>query len=849
MLAFLKFSSINHKSEGLMIKRFLVLVMLSCVSLSVPVANAAGVVEPVSLSAALSAVSAMPSSANSTTSTTVPVKPVKKTVPVKPKNKKAASAVGKTVPVIANVSNISNISTGTSGSSGTASVVVLPVEVAGLISVCVNKSTSVLRDTADNSCSSGSEIKVEWLDTGMSPKICVNNNNREMTLAKDGNCATKNSAVADVTVNKQILACADDKTGVLRYQKTGVCGAKTDPVVWVLKAEGVARNVDSAIKKGGVEIISLIPNGAAGDSSGSIKTVTTIPTTNTSSVTTTTIAATTTVPTATLTTTSSSTTTSSTTTSSTTTTTIASRASGSFAGYLGGKCPDGSGIPWYWGKGDIARAGGCSAAASRAPTTTAPATTAAAVSATTIAPVVVPGTPATPTGVAGNTQVTVTVAAGTGGTPTSYTITQSTTSGGTYTTGCTVTGASGSCVVTGLTNGTTYFFKTTATNSAGTSSLSTASSAVTPVVTVSGAPTVGTATVASPTSATVACTSPLSNGGTTITSYTATAVGDATKTGTLTSATCTTITVSGLTTGTAYTFTVTATNTTGTSAASGASNSVTPVATVPGAPTVGTATIASATSVTVACTTPGSNGGATITTYTFISSPGGVTATLTSATCSATTVTGLTTNTAYTFTVKATNSAGASSASAASTSVTPGATCATYGICIVGNTGPGGGTVFYVQASGGTFTSTGSPCGTTCKYLEVDATWSVLQWCPTGSGVLSNALSTTPFGSAIGSGYSNTQTMLTGCSSGLAYSVTATYGGKSDWYMPSRGEWDAMYAARASLPIVFAGRGQMASEEASAAWAHEMNGNNGLWTTYTKTGLNAGIGSFPIRAF
>jgi hypothetical protein len=93
---------------------------------------------------------------------------------------------------------------------------------------------------------------------------------------------------------------------------------------------------------------------------------------------------------------------------------------------------------------------------------------------------------------------------------------------------------------------------------------------------VSGAPTIGTATIASPTSVTVACTAPASNGGTTITTYTATAVGTA-ITGTLTSATCSTaITVSGLTTGTAYTFTVTATNSAGTSVASAASNSVTP---------------------------------------------------------------------------------------------------------------------------------------------------------------------------------------------------------------------------------------------------------------------------------
>lgn len=44
--------------------------------------------------------------------------------------------------------------------------------------------------------------------------------------------------------------------------------------------------------------------------------------------------------------------------------------------------------------------------------------------------------------------------------------------------------------------------------------------------------------------------------------------------------------------------------------------------------------------------------------------------------------------------------------------------CAQGGVCAVGDTGPGGGIVFYVQASGGTFTC-GSTLASTCKYLEV----------------------------------------------------------------------------------------------------------------------------------
>lgn len=91
----------------------------------------------------------------------------------------------------------------------------------------------------------------------------------------------------------------------------------------------------------------------------------------------------------------------------------------------------------------------------------------------------------------------------------------------------------------------------------------------------------------------------------------------------------------------------------------------------PGAPTIGTATVVNATSVTLTFTAPASNGGATIDSYTATSSPGGIVTVLNQSGSGTFTITGLTEGTAYTFTVKAYNSAGASSASGSSNSVTP----------------------------------------------------------------------------------------------------------------------------------------------------------------------------------
>ena len=125
-----------------------------------------------------------------------------------------------------------------------------------------------------------------------------------------------------------------------------------------------------------------------------------------------------------------------------------------------------------------------------------------------------------------------------------------------------------------------------------------------------------------------------------------------------------------LSVGTSYAFTVVAINTQGTSPESVSSSAITVTALAPDAPTIGSASTTGTGSANVSFTAPANNGGAPITLYTATASPGGATGTLSQAGSGTISVSGLSQNTAYTFTVKATNSAGQSVASGSSNSIT-----------------------------------------------------------------------------------------------------------------------------------------------------------------------------------
>ena len=144
------------------------------------------------------------------------------------------------------------------------------------------------------------------------------------------------------------------------------------------------------------------------------------------------------------------------------------------------------------------------------------------------------------------------------------------------------------------------------------------------------------------------------------------------------------------------------------------------------------------------------------------------------------------------------------------------ATCATGGACRVGDTGPGGGKVFYVAPT--TFTSTGSACGTACKYLEAAPVGWMKAATPAGqtncvrpgtrlvdpqcvwSGNTTTAIGTTS--TAIGAGYANTSAIIAQSNvAGTSATVARAFqgGGKTDWSLPSKDELNQMYLQRSAI--------------------------------------------------
>ncbi len=246
---------------------------------------------------------------------------------------------------------------------------------------------------------------------------------------------------------------------------------------------------------------------------------------------------------------------------------------------------------------------------------------------------------------------------------TSYTVTVSSSNGGSLGTVVTISGTS--CTVTGLTNGGIYTFSVTATNGAGTSTAGTSNTIS--LASPPNAPTSVTAT-AGIGSASLSWPAPNDNGSA-ITSYTVTvSSSNGGSLGTVVTISGTSCTVTGLTNGGIYTFSVTATNGAGTGPAR-TSNTIT-LAGVPSAPTSIAATIEIGTS-TITWNPPSNNGGSPISFYTLRITGGSYNG-FSNPVTSGITISGLSNYTQYTFYVKATNAAGLESPEGSVTITMPG---------------------------------------------------------------------------------------------------------------------------------------------------------------------------------
>jgi hypothetical protein len=162
-------------------------------------------------------------------------------------------------------------------------------------------------------------------------------------------------------------------------------------------------------------------------------------------------------------------------------------------------------------------------------------------------------------------------------------------------------------------------------------------------------------------------------------------------------------------------------------------------------------------------------------------------------------------------------------------------TCATGGTCSVGNTGPGGGKVFYVASTPFACGPTGSE---TCRYLEAAPnTWSGGSSDPTRSwatNINSNQSTavTGADGTAIGTGYKNSldiQKQNGNVAATSAAVAALAYRGPnnlSDWFLPSKDELAQLYSQKATVGGFQLDRYWSSSEHpdsASSAWYQDFS--------------------------
>jgi hypothetical protein len=168
--------------------------------------------------------------------------------------------------------------------------------------------------------------------------------------------------------------------------------------------------------------------------------------------------------------------------------------------------------------------------------------------------------------------------------------------------------------------------------------------------------------------------------------------------------------------------------------------------------------------------------------------------------------------------------------------------------------------VFYVHADADNlFTSTGSVCNTTCKYLEAAPTgWGngitvgagettgsstvdpKLKWC-SDTLMLRNATTKT----AIGDGRPNTTTGVTCTTGAIFHAELYTGNGKTDWHLPSKDELNQLYTPKTTVGGFSAG----------FYWSSSEVDDHSAWYQYFGDGSQGSLFKYypeyvrPVRAF
>ena len=187
--------------------------------------------------------------------------------------------------------------------------------------------------------------------------------------------------------------------------------------------------------------------------------------------------------------------------------------------------------------------------------------------------------------------------------------------------------------------------------------------------------------------------------------------------------------------------------------------------------------------------------------------------------------------------------------------------CALGGTCAVGDTGPGGGKIFYVSVGG---FACGPTRSSTCHYLELAPTnWNggtdpARSWAQSTPVDYTNT--TLMLSQALGYGALNTKAIIDQGNSNTATSAAALAASYSpvvngttvsDWFLPSEGEWTEVWNQRANIGWVATGGNYWSSSSVAQ--------QNGRYFIFSGTGVGgasglpkgttSGVYVRPARAF